>query len=102
MTIAAALGRGLSPAWAAVFSLWISLPAIGGALVMELKDLVESPSIDKSLLKMGLVGAVVSGIVGYFAILWLVRVVKARRLQIFSIYLVGLGIVVMAWAFYRS
>jgi undecaprenyl-diphosphatase len=102
MTIAAALGRGLSPAWAAVFSLWISLPAIGGALVMELKDLIETPDIDKSLLKMGLVGAVVSGIVGYFAILWLVRVVRARRLEIFSIYLVLLGVAVLGWAFYRN
>lgn len=102
MTIAAALGRGLSPAWAAVFSLWISLPAIGGALVMEGKDLLESPEINTSLLKMGAAGAVVAGIVGYFAILWLVRVVKARRLQIFSAYLLGLGVVVLAWAYFSG
>lgn len=99
MTIAAALGRGLSPAWAAVFSLWISLPAIGGALVMEGKDLMESPDVNTSLLKMGAAGAVVAGVVGYFAILWLVRVVKARRLEIFSIYLTGLGLFVLIWAY---
>ena len=102
MTIAAALGRGLSPAWAAVFSLWISLPAIGGALLMEAKDLIDTPAIDYNLLKMGLAGAIVAGVVGYFAILWLVRVVKARRLEIFSIYLTGLGFAVVAWAFLRS
>ena len=99
MTIAAALRRGLSPAWAAIFSLWISLPAIGGALLMEAKDLIDAPTIDTHLLKMGLAGAVVAGVVGYFAILWLVRVVKARRLEIFSIYLAGLGFVVLAWAY---
>jgi undecaprenyl-diphosphatase len=48
------------------------------------------------------VGAVVSGIVGYFAILWLVRVVRARRLEIFSIYLVLLGVAVLGWAVSRG
>lgn len=102
MTIASALARGLNPAWAAIFSLWMSIPAIAGALVMEAKDLIESPAIDVNLIQMGLAGSVVAGLVGYGAILWLVRVVKSRKLNLFAGYLVLLGIAVLIWSQIRG
>lgn len=102
MTVAAALARGLNPAWAAIFSLWMSLPAIGGALVMETKDLIDAPEIDSGLLLMGFVGAIVAGLVGYGAIIWLVRAVKSRKLNLFSYYLVILGILVLIWSQIRG
>lgn len=102
MTIASALARGLNPAWAAIFSLWMSIPAIAGALVMEAKDLIESPAIDVNLIQMGLAGSVVAGLVGYGAILWLVRAVKSRKLNLFAGYLVLLGIAVLIWSQIRG
>jgi undecaprenyl-diphosphatase len=102
MTVSAALARGLDRSWAAIFSLWMSIPAILGAVVMEAKDLFESDSPDLKIVAIGLLGSVVSGIVGYGAILWLVRLVKARKLQYFSYYLFGLGVAVLIWAFVRG
>lgn len=102
LTVATALARGLQPAWAAIFSLWMSIPAITGALLMEVKDLLETPPHDGNLVTMGLVGAVVSGVVGYGAIVWLVKIVQARRLNLFAWYLVGLGAIVLAWSAVRG
>lgn len=102
LTVATALVRGLQPAWAAIFSLWMSIPAISGALLMEVKDLLETPPHNGQLVTMGLVGAVVSGVVGYGAIVWLVKIVQSRRLNLFSWYLVGLGAVVLAWGLNRG
>ena len=102
LTVATALARGLQPAWAAIFSLWMSIPAITGALLMEAKDLLETPANDGKLVTMGLVGAVVSALVGYGAIVWLVKVVKSRRLNLFAWYLVALGAVVLAWSAVRG
>lgn len=102
MTVSAALARGLDRSWAAIFSLWMSIPAILGALVMEAKDLAGSESADMKIVAIGLAGSVVSGLVGYGAILWLVRLVKARKLQYFSYYLFGLGACVMVWALVRG
>ncbi len=98
LTVAAALACGLNRSWAAIFSLWMSIPAISGALLMEVKDLIETPSSDTRLIKMGLLGSVVAGLVGYGAIVWLVRIVKSRRLNLFSWYLVALGAIVFMWS----
>ena len=98
LTVAAALACGLNRSWAAIFSLWMSIPAISGALIMEIKDLIESPSSDTRLIKMGLLGSIVAGLVGYGAIVWLVRIVKSRRLNLFSWYLVALGAIVLVWS----
>ncbi len=65
---------------------------------MEVKDLIETPSSDTRLIEMGLLGSVVAGLVGYGAIVWLVRIVKSRRLNLFSWYLVALGAIVLMWS----
>ena len=41
-------------------------------------------------------GTVVAGIVGYFAIIWLTRVVRSGRIWWFSLYLIVLAIVVLS------
>lgn len=97
LTVATALARGLQPGWAAIFSLWMSILAVAGALVLEVKKLVEQPPHDGNLVTIGLVGACVSGLVGYGAIVWLVKVVKARRLDLFAWYLVGIGSILLVW-----
>ncbi len=43
-----------------------------------------------------LAGTVLAAIVGYFAIIWLTRVVRSGRIWCFSLYLVVLAIVVLS------
>ena len=91
LTIASALALGFSRTWAVNFSLLIAVPAILGATVFELRK------VDPKILTGERVGqivasAAVAGVIGYFAIVWLVRIVRSGRVWYFSVYLVLLGL----------
>ena len=94
VTIAAALALGLSRTWAVGFSLLIAVPAIMGAAVFEIKD-VNASMLTGDRIAQAAVATVLAGIVGYFAIIWLTRIVKSGRIWMFSIYLIVLAIVVL-------
>lgn len=98
LTIAMALGLGLSRTWAVAFSLLIAVPAISGAAVFELKDALADPaalSLTPDRVARIAAATVLAGLVGYAAILWLIRVVRAGRIWYFSVYLVMLAVVVL-------
>jgi undecaprenyl-diphosphatase len=94
LTVAAALLLGLSRAWAVGFSLLIAVPAILAAVASEL---IESSPSSLSAERWGQVAlaTLVAGVVGYFAIVWLVRIVGANRLWYFSVYLFLLGAIIL-------
>lgn len=94
LTIASALLLGLGKAWAVGFSLLMAVPAILGAAAFEIKDVDRSTLSAARLAQTG-AATVVAGVVGYLAILWLVRVVKSGRLWYFSVYLIALGVLVI-------
>src|SRR5262249_25634440 len=95
LTVAAALGLGLSRAWAVGFSLLIAFPAILGATVMELKDFDPS-TLTATRAAQTVAATIVAGAVGYAAIIWLVKIVRAGRMWFFSVYLAILAIAVLA------
>ncbi len=71
-TISAGMMRGFNRSFAVRFSFLMSLPAVLGANILELKDAMET-GFDTSLLPVYLVGVLVATVVGYFAI----RLVKS-------------------------
>ena len=71
-TISVGILRGFDRAFAVRFSFLMSLPAIVGANILELKDAAESGFVTSEL-PMYLVGVAVAAVVGYFAI----RLVKS-------------------------
>ena len=90
---------GLSRSAAARFSFLLSLPAV---LAAGLKDLYDERaallgSSDNALTL--LIGLVVSGIVGYLAIAWLLYFLKRYSTMIFVVYriLLGMGILLLLW-----
>jgi len=97
-TIAFALLAGLAARWAATFSFLVLLPAVLGASVVDIFGAWEERGggffLGSDFAKY-LLGAAVAGLVGYFAIGWLVRAVVARRLYWFAIYcfLFGLALI---------
>ncbi len=98
LTIATALGLGFSRTWAVGFSLLIAVPAICGAAVFELKDALKDPEalgLTPDRVAQAVVATILAGLVGYLAILWLIRVVRAGRMWYFSVYLVALAVVVL-------
>lgn len=66
-TISAGLLRGFERTFAVRFSFLMSLPAVLGATLLELKDAVEA-GLDPAILPYCLVGVLVAAVVGYFAI----------------------------------
>lgn len=90
-TIAAGLFSGLDKEFAAKFSFILSIPAILGAAVVQLKDL-SGANIEISACIAGFVIAVISG---YFAISFLLKLVRERSLDIFAYYCWIVGIVIL-------
>ncbi len=91
-TIACLLLRGIDGEAAARFSFLLALPAVGGAMLLSLKDLQDVPA--DALTAYG-AGAVVAFVSGLFAIRCLMNVVRKKRLIGFAIYclLVGSSII---------
>ena len=86
-TIACALLLGMRRDDAARFSFLLSIPAICGALLLKILK-GEFAGVEVMPL---LVGGLSAGIVGYFALRWLIKLVKEGQLAWFSLYLVILG-----------
>jgi undecaprenyl-diphosphatase len=97
LTITAALALGLSRGWAVGFSLLMAIPVIAGAGVLELKDVTPS-MLAPSFIGPILLATLFSGVVGYGAIFWLVRLARAGALWYFSVYLFLLGTAVLILA----
>jgi undecaprenyl-diphosphatase len=93
-TIVAALLLGFSRPWAVGFSLLMAVPAILGAAVLEVRE-IDPRSLSPEFIRMTIGATVLSGLVGYGAIVWLVRIVRSGRLWYFSVYLVLLSATVL-------
>ena len=90
-TIAAGLFAGLDKEFAAKFSFILSIPAILGAAVFQLKDL-SGGSVEIGACIAGFVVAVISG---YLAISVLLKIVREKSLDIFAYYCWIVGIIVL-------
>jgi len=74
----------------------LSLPAIGGAFVFELKPVLTAGADQEwTVLIVGLVAAAVTG---YAAIKFLLAYLQRRTLYIFVLYRLVVGLLVLAWA----
>ncbi len=98
-TIAAGLLLGLERELAARFSFVLSIPAILGALALQIKDM-EAPT--QTTWAPLIVGAVVAAITGYIALKLLLKLVKGGRLHWFAYYCWALGIAALAWSYWGT
>jgi len=84
-TIFAGVFLGVDREKIAKFSFIMSIPAILGAAVLQLGDLVKNPPESSALINLG-AGAVMAGLSGYFAIKLLLDIIRRDRLQWFGYY----------------
>ena len=91
-TIVGGLFAKLDKNTAVRFSFLLSIPAILGALVLDLKDFASGTASVASPACI-IVGMLVAGVSGYFAIKFLLNIVRKHSLGIFSVYCVIAGIV---------
>lgn len=95
-TISAGLFVNLSREQAARFSFIVGLPAIAGAGLLALKDLISSPvmeaGLDYSNLGLGFIASFVSG---YLAIDFMIKFLKNNSLICFIVYRVLLALLIL-------
>ncbi len=94
-TISVALLLGVDRKLAAHYSFLLSIPAILGALLLQVRDLEAGQAVDWAPL---LIGGAVAGVTGWAALRVLLRVVQAGRLHWFAPYCWVLGLAAVAWS----
>lgn len=94
-TIAGARLFGLSKEDAAQYSFLLSIPVILGAAVLQLPDALKTGTGGISWGCI-LVGTAVAAASGYFAIRWMLRLIVKKSLKGFAVYVLVLGVLVLA------
>ena len=97
-TIAAGLFRGMTREAAVRFSFLLSTPIIAGAALVKAHEL-HKEGLPAAMHAPFLVGILVSAVVGYAAIAWLIRYLQSNSLRAFIIYRIIAGVVVIALAY---
>jgi undecaprenyl-diphosphatase len=90
ITISAALFCGLDRKRAGEFSFLIAIPAILGALILQIKDVGDLFAVVN--LPVLLAGLISSFVVGFFSLLLLLRLINRGKIYLFSYYLIPVGI----------
>jgi undecaprenyl-diphosphatase len=93
-TIAAGLLRGYQREYAVRYSFLMSIPAVLGANILSLKDVVET-GIDTQMLPVYLVGLLVSAVSGYFAIRLVNLLTNKGKFGSFAYYCWGVGVLAL-------
>jgi undecaprenyl-diphosphatase len=96
-TITAGLFRNMTREAAVRFSFLLSTPIIAGAALLKAHEL-HKEGLPAGMPAPFLVGIIVSAIVGYGAIAWLIRYLQRNTLRVFIVYRIVAGVVVIALA----
>lgn len=97
-TITACLLSGFDKSFAVKYSFIMSIPAILGATVLELKD-IGSLHISGGEWGSYIVGMIVSAIVGFICIKTMLVVVRKKKFKVFSIYCAIAGCIAVICSF---
>lgn len=96
-TISAGLGIGLTRAAATRYSFLLAIPAVVGAGIFSIPDVLErgGPGLQPSVAQM-VVATAIAFLVGYASIAWLLRWVAHHSVYVFVAYRIALGCLVFA------
>ena len=98
-TISAGMLCGFDRTFAVRFSFLLSLPAVLGANILEIADAVQAGGVDMSRLPMYIVGMVVAGVVGYFAIRLVNLLANKGKFGAFAYYCWAVGVIALVASF---
>ena len=91
-TMTACLLGGFNRKFAVKFSFIMSIPAVLGAAVFEIREAVGNPAITGSIVINSVVGMIFAGAVGVFCISRMLSLVQKKKLRYFAYYCFIVGI----------
>ena len=97
-TLSGALSRRLNRDFAARFSFLLSIPAILGAAVLQLKDLLKGTGADPGSgigMAAMIMGTLTAAVVGFFAVRLMLKIIREKSLWGFAVYTGILGLLVL-------
>lgn len=100
-TIVMGAALGLKRQAAATFSFLLAIPAILGATVFEIKDMVESETGSTTPIWLLALGTFAAFAVGLLALRWLVQWVEKGKLHWFAYWLIPFGFCIVIWQLYE-
>lgn len=100
-TITACLLSGFNRSFAVKYSFIMSIPAILGAMLLELKD-ISALALSAGEIASYIVGMVIAGVIGYICIKTMLVVVRNKKFKFFAIYCLVIGIISIAGYFYMA
>ncbi|MCR5687091.1 MAG: undecaprenyl-diphosphate phosphatase [Lachnospiraceae bacterium] len=92
VTIVAGILCGFDRKFAARYSFIMSIPAVLGALVLELFDLGEE-SITAGDVGCYVLGMVIAAVIGYFALRFIMNIIANKFFRFFAFYCGGIGLI---------
>lgn len=95
-TICGGMVRQLHRKDAAKFSFLLSIPIMLAAGLMESIDLFQTPNVSQ-LLPVFIPGFFAAAVTGYLSIRWLLSFLGRHRLDFFSVYLIIIGLITLAF-----
>jgi undecaprenyl-diphosphatase len=99
-TITACLARGYDRAFAVKYSFIMSIPAVLGAAILELKDF-SMDMVNKSELLNYAIGTVVAGVVGFICIKTMLVLIRGKKFKYFAEYCFVIGVLAIVSHFLR-
>ncbi|MBE5928621.1 MAG: undecaprenyl-diphosphate phosphatase [Lachnospiraceae bacterium] len=97
-TITACLLCGFDKSFAVKYSFIMSIPAVLGATILELKDF-GSLSISGTEISHYIIGTVIAAVIGYICIKTMLVLVRGKKYKYFSYYCFMMGIFAILWHF---
>ncbi|MCL2753025.1 MAG: undecaprenyl-diphosphate phosphatase [Defluviitaleaceae bacterium] len=95
-TITASMSRGINREAAAKFSFLMSIPAALGAMIFRTSRIIANPALLDGIIISNLVaGFIAAAITGYFAINFMLNLVKKARLKYFALYYIFAVVVII-------
>ncbi len=99
-TITACLLCGFEKKFALKYSFIMSIPAVLGAVVLELKDFGKINFSDSMVVSCA-IATIIAALVGYLSICFMMRLLKGKRYKYFAIYCLIMGGISTGFALFR-